>query len=126
MTNAGNRLAFYRVPGKSAILMESNIRCPPLRELTDWLSVFLPGRFDDVTEYARYDNEYTRERAAFSVNIKKHTPLRKLMAAYCSRLGSHPAYIRFSVDGKRITPDDPAEKLGLEDEGLIVAELMFT
>ena len=73
LTNAGNRLAFYRVPGKSAILMESNIRCPPLRELTDCLSVFLPGRFDDVTEYARYDNEYTRERAAFSVNIKKHT-----------------------------------------------------
>merc|ERR1711918_179846 len=51
--------------------------------------------------------------------IKKSTPLRKLMDAYCSRLGLQASQVRFMVDGERIAPDDTAEKLGLEDEDLI-------
>merc|ERR1712194_837656 len=51
--------------------------------------------------------------------IKKATPLRKLMDAYCSRLGLQASQVRFMVDGERIAPDDTAEKLGLEDEDLI-------
>merc|ERR1711977_93499 len=51
--------------------------------------------------------------------IKKSTPLRKLMDAYCSRLGLQASQVRFMVDGERIGPDDSAEKLGLEDEDLI-------
>merc|ERR1712186_161171 len=51
--------------------------------------------------------------------IKKSTPLRKLMDAYCSRLGPQASQVRFMVDGERIAPDDTAEKLGLEDEDLI-------
>merc|ERR1711935_1327601 len=51
--------------------------------------------------------------------IKKTTPLRKLMDAYCSRLGLQASQVRFMVDGERIGPDDSAEKLGLEDEDLI-------
>merc|ERR1711941_165877 len=51
--------------------------------------------------------------------IKKSTPLRKLMDAYCSRLGLQASQVRFMVDGERIAPDDSAEKLGLEDEDLI-------
>merc|ERR1712054_178449 len=51
--------------------------------------------------------------------IKKTTPLRKLMDAYCSRLGLQASQVRFMVDGERIGPDDTAEKLGLEDEDLI-------
>merc|ERR1712203_88512 len=51
--------------------------------------------------------------------IKKSTPLRKLMDAYCSRLGLTASQVRFMVDGERIAPDDTAEKLGLEDEDLI-------
>merc|ERR1712190_251494 len=51
--------------------------------------------------------------------IKKSTPLRKLMDAYCSRLGLTAAQVRFMVDGERISADDTAEKLGLEDEDLI-------
>merc|ERR1711933_641865 len=50
---------------------------------------------------------------------KKTTPLRKLMDAYCSRLGLQASQVRFMVDGERIAPDDTAEKLGLEDEDLI-------
>merc|ERR1712139_152257 len=51
--------------------------------------------------------------------IKKSTPLRKLMDAYCSRLGLQSSQVRFMVDGERIGPEDTAEKLGLEDEDLI-------
>merc|ERR1712188_358914 len=51
--------------------------------------------------------------------IKKTTPLRKLMDAYCSRLGLQASQVRFMVDGERIGPDDTADKLGLEDEDLI-------
>mmetsp|Transcript_118886 Transcript_118886/g.167028 ORF Transcript_118886/g.167028 Transcript_118886/m.167028 type:complete len:87 (-) Transcript_118886:124-384(-) len=51
--------------------------------------------------------------------IKKTTPLRKLMDAYCSRLGLQASQVRFMVDGERIAADDTAEKLGLEDEDLI-------
>jgi len=47
--------------------------------------------------------------------IKKSTPLRKLMDAYCSRLGLQASQVRFMVDGERIAPDDTAEKLGLEE-----------
>ena len=51
--------------------------------------------------------------------IKKSTPLRKLMNAYCSRLGLQASQVRFMVDGERIAPDDTAEELGLADEGPI-------
>merc|ERR1712225_175751 len=51
--------------------------------------------------------------------IKKTTPLRKLMDAYCNRLGMQSSQVRFMVDGERIAPDDTADKLGLEDEDLI-------
>ena len=51
--------------------------------------------------------------------IKKSTPLRKLIDAYCSRLGLQSCQVRFVVERERIGPEDSAEKLGLEDEDLI-------
>jgi len=54
--------------------------------------------------------------------IKKSTPLRKLMDAYCIRLGLQSSQVRFFVDGAfRIGREDSAEKLGLEDMGWIEA-----
>ena len=52
---------------------------------------------------------------------KKSTPLRKLMDAYCSRLGVQSSQVQFIVNlsGERIGPEGSAEKLGLEDEDLI-------
>ena len=49
--------------------------------------------------------------------IKKSTPLRKVMVAYCSRLGFQSSQVRFMVNlsGECIGPEDSAEKLGLED-----------
>jgi len=57
--------------------------------------------------------------AEVQFKIKKATPLRKLMDAYCQRLGMNATQVRFMVDGERISADDTAEKLGLEDEDLI-------
>ena len=41
--------------------------------------------------------------------IKKSTPLRKLMDAYCGRLGLQASRVRFVADGVRIAPDDTDE-----------------
>ena len=49
-------------------------------------------------------------------NIESSTPFRKLIDAYCSRLGLQASQVRFMVDGARIAPEDTAEQLGLESE----------
>ena len=55
--------------------------------------------------------------------IKRHTALRKLMDAYCSRKGVDLASYRFLFDGNRINDDDTPEKLGMEDMDSIDAML---
>ena len=59
-------------------------------------------------------------RGSVPFRIKKSTVLRKLMAAYCSRLGLQASHVRFLGDGGRIAPEDTAESLGLEDFCIIV------
>ena len=51
--------------------------------------------------------------------IKRSTPLRKLMDAYCNCLGMRRSQVRFTVNGERIAPGDTAEGLGLEHEDFI-------
>ena len=48
------------------------------------------------------------------------------MEAYCSRVGRHASQVRFMVHDERITPEDTAEKLGLEDEDLIDVSWEFS
>ncbi len=38
--------------------------------------------------------------------VKKTTHFRKLMEAYCARVGAQTAHVRFLFDGNRISPDD--------------------
>eukprot|EP00397_Hematodinium_sp_SG-2012_P057370 GEMP01071634.1.p1 GENE.GEMP01071634.1~~GEMP01071634.1.p1 ORF type:complete len:105 (-),score=23.13 GEMP01071634.1:900-1190(-) len=57
--------------------------------------------------------------AEVQFKIKRTTALRKLMEAYCQRLGMNSTQVRFMVDGERISADHTAEKLGLEDDDLI-------
>ena len=60
------------------------------------------------------------DRKEVDFNIKKSTPLRKLMEAYCMSVGLRLQSVRFfTADGKRIFPDDTAWKLGLESEDLL-------
>jgi len=51
--------------------------------------------------------------------IKRGAKLTKLMQAYCQRIGNQPDHVRFMVDGERISGDDTAENLGLDDDDMI-------
>jgi len=47
--------------------------------------------------------------------IKKNTPLRKLMSAYCERTGVKMEAMRFRFDGQPINETDTPSQLDMED-----------
>nr|ADD24111.1 Small ubiquitin-related modifier 3 [Lepeophtheirus salmonis] len=51
--------------------------------------------------------------------IKKNTPLRKLMHAYCDRAKLAAKTIRFVFDGQRITENDTPKVLDMDDGSII-------
>ncbi|KAK9973217.1 hypothetical protein ABG768_023958 [Culter alburnus] len=51
--------------------------------------------------------------------IKRHTPLNKLMKAYCERQGLTMRQIRFRFDGQPINETDTPAQLEMEDEDTI-------
>ncbi|KAM7008883.1 small ubiquitin like modifier 2a isoform 1-T2 [Tautogolabrus adspersus] len=51
--------------------------------------------------------------------IKRHTPLSKLMKAYCERQGLAMRQIRFRFDGQPINETDTPSQLEMEDEDTI-------
>ncbi|XP_009461113.1 PREDICTED: small ubiquitin-related modifier 3 [Nipponia nippon] len=51
--------------------------------------------------------------------IKRHTPLSKLMKAYCERQGLSMRQIRFRFDGQPISETDTPAQLEMEDEDTI-------
>merc|ERR1712083_867942 len=53
--------------------------------------------------------------------VKRTTMSKKLMDAYCSRVGKEPGSIRFLFDGERIQPNSTPEQLEMEDEDEIDA-----
>ena len=53
--------------------------------------------------------------------MKKTTKLKKLMDAYCARVGKEAGSIRFLFDGDRIAPDSTPNDLNMEDEDEIDA-----
>ena len=53
--------------------------------------------------------------------IKKSTPMRKLMDEYCRRFVPQGSHVRLLVQGEVIAPEDTADKLGLKEGDLIIA-----
>ncbi|KAJ5097401.1 hypothetical protein N7456_008122 [Penicillium angulare] len=47
--------------------------------------------------------------------IKRSTPLKKLMDAFCERQGKQQATVRFLFDGTRVRPDDTPDTLDMAD-----------
>ncbi|KAJ5578087.1 Ubiquitin-like protein SMT3 [Penicillium hispanicum] len=47
--------------------------------------------------------------------IKRSTPLKKLMDAFCDRQGKQMATVRFLFDGTRVRPDDTPDGLDMAD-----------
>lgn len=72
---------------------------------------------DDITNKT---NEITKNQKVY-FKVKKTTKLKKLMDAYCARVGKEAGSIRFLFDGDRIAPDSTPNDLGMEDEDEIDA-----
>lgn len=53
--------------------------------------------------------------------IKRTTPMKRLMEAFCKRQGKAMESLRFLIDGARVTPDNTPEDLELEDGDVIEA-----
>ncbi|XP_064335629.1 small ubiquitin-related modifier 2-like [Camelus dromedarius] len=51
--------------------------------------------------------------------IKRHTPLSKIMTAYCERQGLSMRQIRFQFEGQPINETDTTAQLEVEDEDTI-------
>eukprot|EP01012_Entosiphon_sulcatum_P031594 TRINITY_DN400_c0_g1_i1.p2 TRINITY_DN400_c0_g1~~TRINITY_DN400_c0_g1_i1.p2 ORF type:complete len:101 (+),score=35.41 TRINITY_DN400_c0_g1_i1:22-303(+) len=61
------------------------------------------------------------EGAEVYFKIKKTTPLRKLMDAYCKKQGVNRSSVRFHFDGRRIEDDKNADDYEMEDDDVIDA-----
>ncbi|VEU23569.1 DEKNAAC104734 [Brettanomyces naardenensis] len=53
--------------------------------------------------------------------IKRTTPLKRLMDAFCKRQGKSADSLRFLYEGQRLTPDATPDSLDMEDGDLIEA-----
>ncbi|ALC38481.1 smt3 [Drosophila busckii] len=56
-----------------------------------------------------------QDNAVVQFKIKKHTPLRKLMNAYCDRAGLSMQVVRFRFDGQPINENDTPTSLEMEE-----------
>jgi|Transcript_73082 small ubiquitin-related modifier len=61
------------------------------------------------------------EGAEVYFKIKRSTPLRKLMDAYCKKQGINRTSVRFHFDGRRIEDEKTAEDYEMEDDDVIDA-----
>ena len=75
--------------------------------------------------FTAYIHLQVRNQQGVNANfeIKKSTPLRKLMDEYCRRFVPQGSHVRFLVQGEVIAEEDTADKLGLKEGDLIIAVL---
>ncbi|ERE81571.1 small ubiquitin-related modifier 2 [Cricetulus griseus] len=65
------------------------------------------------------NNDHINLKVAVQFKIKRHTPLSKLMKAYCERQGLSMRQIRFRFNGQPINETDTPAQLKMEDEDTI-------
>mgnify|MGYP004706240453 CR=1 FL=1 len=53
--------------------------------------------------------------------IKRSTPMKRLMEAFCKRQGKSLDSLRFLSDGERVSPENTPDDLDLEDGDVIEA-----
>jgi small ubiquitin-related modifier len=63
----------------------------------------------------------SQDKGEVYFKIRKTTPLRKLMTAYCEKQGIALNSTRFMFDDKRLNPEHTAEQAHLENDDLIEA-----
>mmetsp|Transcript_3022 Transcript_3022/g.7739 ORF Transcript_3022/g.7739 Transcript_3022/m.7739 type:complete len:99 (+) Transcript_3022:92-388(+) len=83
----------------------------------------MEGQQQQEQQQRRYVTLKVKDQHGSEVQFRlgRCTPMRKLRDAYCTRAGLRSDELRLMVDGERISPDDIAEKLGLEDDDLLDA-----
>ncbi|XP_077611486.1 small ubiquitin-related modifier 3 [Crocuta crocuta] len=109
----------------------------PEKEATRWATfrthVLRPGATScpepsvspAVYEGVKTENDHINLKVAgqdgsvVQFKIKRHTPLSKLMKAYCERQGLSMRQIRFRFDGQPINETDTPAQLEMEDEDTI-------
>ncbi|KAL9844835.1 small ubiquitin-related modifier 3-like isoform 2-T2 [Geothlypis trichas] len=78
-----------------------------------------------VQEGVKTENEHInlkvvgQDRSVVQFRIKRHTPLSKLMKAYCCRQGLSMKYITFLFDGQLIKEEDTPAQLEMEHNDMI-------
>ena len=97
LTKAGKKLVLLRMEGKSVVFMDSSIRCPPLRDLTECMDAFLPSRFEDGSEDINYENIPKRQRLAFSQRVKEHTKFSVVRDAWGEPEFEHYGYFGSAI-----------------------------
>nr|AAP34642.1 small ubiquitin-like modifier [Bigelowiella natans] len=58
--------------------------------------------------------------------VKKTTPFKRLMEAYCQKVGAEKSSVRFLFDGDRISGDQTPADLDMQDEDEIDAMVQQT
>uniref|UniRef100_A0A3Q2P3P1 Small ubiquitin-related modifier 3 n=1 Tax=Fundulus heteroclitus TaxID=8078 RepID=A0A3Q2P3P1_FUNHE len=84
-----------------------------------------PTQSPEKKEGVKTENDHINLKVAgqdgsvVQFKIKRHTPLSKLMKAYCERQGLSIRQIRFRFDGQPINETDTPAQLEMEDEDTI-------
>lgn len=73
------------------------------------------------TEVEHINIKVTDSNTDVFFKIKKSTPLKKVMDAFCKRTGKNQANLRFLYDGERVNETDTPESLDISDGDVIEA-----
>jgi len=84
--------------------------------MADDANAAAPAAADPDTLNLRVQNQ---DGSEVVFKIKKHTSLKKLMDAYCSRQGQDANSVRFLFNGNRLQPDQTPKELDMEDNDVI-------
>ncbi|CCE87073.1 Piso0_005610 [Millerozyma farinosa CBS 7064] len=76
---------------------------------------------EEKTDNTHINLKVSDGSAEIFFKIKRTTPMRRLMEAFCKRQGKSMDTLRFLIDGARVGPDNTPEELDLEDGDVIEA-----
>lgn len=79
------------------------------------------GGAEPKQESVQLNLKVTDSTTEIFFKIKSHTPLRKVMDAFCKRTGKDPKALRFLYDGERVTESDTPASLDIQDGDMIEA-----
>ena len=77
----------------------------------------LPYIVDHLAHGHAWLTFHEQDKGEVYFKIRKTTPLRKLMEAYCDKQGVAMGSTRFMFDEKRLNPSQTAEQVGLHATG---------